>query len=147
MAITNSNMTAYLSELDASEEVLDRVELFLEISGGLLPSVDFTNIFITDALNEDGVRSFINLWLWDSNYMVEAHNFMFAEILDSALIGKITRWEVESQAYIPGQETAETRMTVTWTNAHKIRGTLTGTGNNCKFLTNFIRDAIAPHHI
>lgn len=147
MARINHSMETYLEKLGVSPTILGRVNDFLRIYDYFLPNIVFSDIFITDLVNDDGVRSYGNLWMWNSEFIVECGNFLYSENYDSARIGAITRWEVTSQDYEPGQEYEKSRLTVQWQSEDGLSGNLSATGTNCKYLTKYLKEAIIPHHL
>lgn len=144
MTVLSKSARVYLDGIDASGLIRTRVDLFVELYDALYADGVFTNTFISDAVNEEGERSWKSLWLWGPELMAECKNFLFIEDWDCAPIGNVKVWAATSHEYKPDSISADSRIQLKFYNNQSVSGTMTGTGDNCVGVTKFLREALVP---
>lgn len=144
MTALSESARTYLDEVEASGLIRSRVDFFVELYDAVYGAGVFTNTFISDAINDDGERSWTSLWFWGPALMAECKNFLFVEDWDCAPIGNVKVVSAVSKEYTPGSITESSRIQLKFYNSESISGTMTGTGSNCVGVTKFLREALVP---
>lgn len=140
MTTLSSAAFRYLDEIDASGLMRSRVEYFVSLYDALYPDGTFTEVFASDSLDEENSsRAWTSLWFYGESQITECKDFLFRDNWDSASIGSINHWGLESEGYAPDAVTDSSRMILIWSDTGGVNGRMTATGSNCSSLTRFLR--------
>lgn len=139
----------YLETIGTTKTARARVQEILTFYERILPE-EISDIFVTDFLNEDGVREFENLWMFSDSLVMEAKRFLTTDDFDMLMLPEsIPYWQLTKQAYDFVQATDESRFTVTLqisksSGLMSMGGELKASRENCDFLRDLFLARIAP---
>lgn len=108
------------------EEILTFYEKYLEIT--------IDDIFITDHIDKEGERFFENLWLMNSDLVMEAKNFLKQDDFDCFSF-YIMNWAIKKDEYDPLKgATDNSRLNVTISMGGGAGGAFRASRENCDYL-------------
>lgn len=133
----NDNFENYLKELGINGDLYRKVERVISFYNQVLENNDLLDLYITDIINQDGSRSYVNLWLFYKGFIVEAKNFNTRDDFDCIplKLNKINYWRIEKTNFDiidSPKEDSRMKLLVSWRTG--VSCELFGTKSNCKYL-------------
>lgn len=137
--------TAYLKSIGMSDVLIRRVETINKFYQDICLE-EITDIFVTEFIKEDGTREYENLWFFSQTHAMEAKSFISRDEFDmTPLHKKVTYWTVEKQDYDFAKATEKSRVHLTISLRHPVRGIFRASRENCDFLRDVLRKHIMPN--
>ena len=137
---------------DYLEKIVGLTELYLERALNaiifyehLLPD-DIEDIFVSEYIDSGGTRQYENLWIFTSNLVCEAKEFITEEDFDATPIkNRIIYWNLRRTAFNGKTTSNNSRMTVHIKMDTGITGTLKASKENCTKLNEIFDKRFFPN--
>jgi hypothetical protein len=134
----NKEFIEYLETLGMKKPLLDRAQSIFEFYRSL-GAGDIIDIFVSEYVNEEGVRTFESLWLFTAKASMEAKNFPSQDHFDYTPLPESTiYWELKKRDFQPPESNEKSRLTIDLvfrgSGAASVTGTLKSSGTNCETL-------------
>jgi hypothetical protein len=140
----NDRITQYLADIDVPPLVMERIESVLAFYSEV-STEEIEDVLVTNPVKEDGSTWYESLWLFSPSYAMEAKNFTSEDDFDNLMLAKrVEYWDVRRQDYEFGETTSESKLTIDFVATGMNRGTLTASGDNCKYLKDIFLKYINP---
>ncbi len=124
----------YLATVGMTESLIHRVEEIHKIYLSILGQ-ESEDIFVTDFLDQEGIRHYDSLWFFSNAYWMEAKNFLANYDLDYARIGdSVTYWQIQMTDYDFVKANEKSRISINVSSKSGIKCTFRGSKENCDFL-------------
>lgn len=132
----------YLGRLGMGEVLQERVQylvdLYAQFGGEAIEDV-----FVSDRLDEEGVRQFEAVWLFSENHVMEA-SLSDPVSMDSVRIGNVIRWAVQHESYDWKNAIDASRLNVEFRLDIELNGVLRATRENCDVLRDIFFKYVIP---
>lgn len=131
----NEDHVSYLSEIGTTKVARDRAHKMWSVVSNLFPA-ELQTIFVCDVINDDGVRSYTNLWLFTDKYFAECRNFIEDCHFDRTGYDQQLRWiDIQSIGYeLDDQPADAASLRVEARLNDGLQMTFTAVRNNCSHL-------------
>ena len=140
-----AEFVAYLDSLEATDQVLTRVETILNFYKDLCPE-DILDIFISEYIKKDGNREYQSLWLFSKRFMMEAKNFLIQDDFDIAPINNfVTYSDIQKNEYDFNTTSEGSRLFFKFSITDVVNGELKASKRNCNFLKAIILKYFMPN--
>jgi hypothetical protein len=140
-----AEFVAYLDSLEATDQVLTRVETILNFYKDLCPE-DILDIFISEYIKKDGNREYQSLWLFSKRFMMEAKNFLIQDDFDIAPINNfVTYGDIQKNEYDFNTTSEGSRLFFKFSITDVVNGELKASKGNCNFLKAIILKYFMPN--
>jgi hypothetical protein len=133
-------LKSYADDLNLSRTVRARVDE-LRAYAERLTSQTVVDMFVTDYLNDDGVRQYENLWFFTTNGVVEAKQFLQKDDIDYLSSSRRPNyyWRIESEHYNFEKASDASRLSVTVRVDQGFGMQFKASGSNCDHLSRLLR--------
>lgn len=147
MALTREDCRTYLESLEMAEELVERGLQTAAAIRSLFP-LELEHIFVSDLRDEEGERSFTNMWLIGPGLMSEAHRFATGPGFDIARVDEgIARLVIDPCYFDFAAASEESRLHVTINfgpGGNPLTGEMRATGRNCLVLQGIVERYLTP---
>lgn len=135
----------YLESIGITRALQKRVETIHECCKEIC-SNEFTDIFVTDYLQNDGTREYENLWFFSHKYCMEAKNFRAVDNFDITPIKKrVNYWNIKKRNYNFKKATDTSSLFLRIAFDANVSGDFKAAKNNCDHLKQIILKYVLPN--
>jgi hypothetical protein len=96
-----------------------------------LSGISFTDVFISEYIDNSGMRNFENIWLFNSNVTCEIKNFLTNFNFDCTSLKNLIHWDVKAEKFNFTESNTESRIIVSFAFQHNVTGELKASRENC----------------
>lgn len=140
----------YLTDINASAFVRQRIEELLRFIRGLVPKdTPVTHIFVSAYVDKEGATHYESVWFFTRDRAFESQNFLrrSATEVDCVIIEKsIRRWAIATEKFRPDEETSPaSRLNLTadfGVESESLGAEMKAAGANCSYLYKIFTDLI-----
>lgn len=142
----NQEMTDYCARLDLTTTVLERVELSL-VAFDYLSDEPTLEIFLTDRLDSNSQREFVDMWGFTASYLLWSRDFLHDLNADvSPYLSSVTYVGIQYEELpFKGEASSAARITAEVQTAGRIYNELFATGANAGELRRLIDKFLLPN--
>jgi hypothetical protein len=142
----NQEMTDYLESLDLSLPIMERVDSAL-LAFEFLSDEPLIEIFLTDKIDSDGQREFIDLWAFTPSFLMWSQDFLHDHNADvSPYLSSISYPGIQYEDLpFAGEASLSTRLSVEVQTAGRLYNELFATGKNAGELRRLIKKFLTPN--
>jgi Flp pilus assembly CpaF family ATPase len=137
---------SYLKKIGMTGTLRMRAQEIYRFYEALLPDDEITDIFVSEYVDSEGRRQYDSLWLFSSDYIMEASQFVTKDSFDMLRItNRVARWEVVKKDYDFKSATDRSRLTLTIQFADRLSGLLKASMYNCDHLKDMLIKYFLPN--
>lgn len=132
----------YVNRLEMPQSLISRVTEIHDIYTDVT-SLEFDRIFVTDTVDDDGGRIWVNLWLFAEGNAFEAHDFASTIDIDGGNFDPVYYWNAKSVTYDYKEATEDSRLFLNVVSGG-VSGALSASGENCDALRRILSEWVMP---
>jgi len=137
----------YLETIGIQGGFLKRVQKVLDFYQQVYPK-QVEDVFVTEYFDKEGNRQYQNVWLFSSESVMEAKQFLTGDDFDSAPLRRQVRyWNIKKIKYNFRKASTESRMLLDFRLATGDRCELKASRENCDFLKDIFLKHVLPNAI
>ena len=135
----------YLLSIGMTDSLIQRVESLFKIASSFVKS-PIEDIFVTDLIDGEGKRIYLNLWFFAGSIWMEAKNFLTVIDIDQAILEEnIKYWRVQMADYTFESANEKSRLSIDVNTDQLIICQFKATKENCDSLKAlFIKRIVTP---
>lgn len=134
----------YLETIRMTDVLSARIQSIYRFYEAVCPE-EIGAIFVTDIVNDEGVRQYENLWFFSKTFAMESKVFISQDDFDMMPIkNKVIYWSIRKQNYDFEKAEDGSRLRVFYRSDNDVTGELRASRENCDFLRDIFLQRILP---
>lgn len=143
----NSDFNKYLTDIGLTSVAIERTDEILDFYQTIL-KLNISDIFISEYVNNENNKIFENLWLFTSNQVGEAKDFLNRDDFDLVTLeNSITYFQIEKEEFNFIDANTKSRLHIHISDKSKTTCDLKASHNNCIHLKAIMEKYILPNII
>jgi hypothetical protein len=138
-----SQWTTYFKSLGMSSVLIRRATQACEAFSRIWED-NIEALFVSDYINQDGVREFEDLFLFTPRHIVRVTRFAVQDVLDADAIHPLGNLLIERTDFDFKHANDKSRLHVRYLTIADFGADLKASGQNCMALTRILRERLAP---
>ena len=134
----------YLRKIGLSATLIDRAKIGFDFYTKIANET-IDDIFVCDSLTKDVEQRFTSVWFFNATHIMECHDFVTKQDFDMSPLKKINHLSVLPVDYDFEIPLEESRLTINFSFADSVSGSLFGTKINCMYLQKIFTKYLLPN--